>query len=212
MTEGNEIKIIAFSGKKRSGKNTSVDYIKDKMDLNLSLGECMKMSFATFLKSEVLNFFCPMGWNIEDLDRNKDFVLPTGRTVRQQLQWLGTDILRADWEDCHINYFKAVYDRIKDDFDTPELILVSDVRFPNEVKCIQELGGHVIRFLRNPFDDNHESEVALNAMESRSTLGWKTNDKTDVRRRFDAIIDNRNMTLDEKNKTVWQLINEKEWI
>jgi len=171
------------------------------------------MGFATFLKASVLNFFCPIGWTMDDLDIHKDTVLPTGRTIRQQLQWLGTDILRTEWEDCHINYFKAVYDRIKDDFDAPELILVSDVRFPNEVKCIQELGGHVIRFLRNPYpEDNHESEVALNAMESRShKLCIRTN-KIYAGRNFDAIIDNRNMTLDQKNKTVWQLINRKGWV
>jgi len=29
---------------------------------------------------------------------------------------------------------------------------------------------------------------------------------------FDVLIDNRNMTFDEKNEAVWKLVNEKGWI
>jgi hypothetical protein len=207
------VKIIAFSGKKQSGKSTSIEIVKHKLERLDNYIECLELDFSALLKSNILNFFCPVNWGLKDLNNNKDFMLPTGKTVRQQLQWLGTDILRKEYEDCFVNAFKSVYERVKVDFDCPAFILVSDVRFPNEVKCIQELGGHVIRFLRNPFpEDNHESEVALNAMESRShKLGIRTN-KTYAGRDFDAIIDNRDMTVDEKNNAVWQLINEKGWV
>ena len=209
------MKIIGISGKKQSGKTTVVKYIGNKL-----CGHD-EFSFAGFLKSIVLNLFCPIGWAHKDIDENKDFQLPTGRSVRQQLQWLGTDVLRNEYADCHINTFKAMYSRVKNDFDSAEHLLVSDVRFPNEVKCIQDLGGHVIRLLRNPHNDQHESETALDHMEKQGNatrkeiiarknplyaLVWDSDNG------FDAIIDNREMTIAEQNEAVWRLINQKGWL
>ncbi len=210
MTEEN-IKIIAFSGKKQSGKTTSVNVVKYKLERLDKYIECIELDFAALLKSAILKFFCPISWSLEDLNENKDFVLPTGKTVRQHLQWLGTDVLRKEYEDCHVNSFKSACEIIKSDFDSPCFVLVSDVRFPNEVKCIQELGGHVIRLLRNPFDDEHESETALDEMGVRVT-GLSSKGSKKPRDSFDVLVDNRNMTLEQKNKTVWQLINDKGWV
>jgi hypothetical protein len=61
------------------------------------------------------------------------------------------------------------------------------VRFPNEVECIHDLGGVVIRLLRNPFKDEkidlHSSEVALDHY-------------TD----FDLVVDNSKMSIEEQNQ------------
>jgi hypothetical protein len=67
-----------------------------------------------------------------------------------------------------------------EDYST-ELNLISDVRFPNEVDAIHQLGGIVIRLTLNKFDDKDESETALDNYQ------------------FDYIIDNQNMNIHDKN-------------
>jgi len=74
------------------------------------------------------------------------------------------------------------------------------------------LGGHVIRLLRCPFpDDKHESEIALDEIES-----WSIHDPDGAASGgvlyFDAIIDNQKMSIDEQNEAVWKLVNERKWI
>ncbi len=62
---------------------------------------------------------------------------------------------------------------------------------------IQAVGGKVIRFTRNPFpEDAHPSETALDE------------DKFD-HKQFDAILDNRFMTIDEQNNALYAIL--KDW-
>lgn len=114
----------------------------------------------------------------------------TGRNV---MQYFGTDICRKMynnvWVDATIRQIQA---------EQVGLALIPDVRFPNEVIGIQEAGGKVIRFLRAPFagEDEHESETAL--------------DDFDLDK-FDAVIDNREMTIPEQNKAVVEAMQEWDW-
>ena len=53
-------------------------------------------------------------------------------------------------------WFDACIRRIKK--DNPELALISDVRFPNEIKGVQKEGGIVFGLPRDLFNDSHKSE------------------------------------------------------
>ena len=191
--------IIAFSGKKQSGKTSAAKYIKNR-NINVSY-----INFADYLKAIVLNCFGEPDEKrgnlysdciYSDLDSDKEKLMPCGDTGRQLLQWLGTDIMRAKDTDCWVKAYKAeVLKSFRSDWP-PELVLTADVRFPNEVKCIQEMGGHVIRLTRNIYSDTHSSEMALDNMEDM----------------FDVVVDNGDMTLEEKNETVWKIIKEKGWL
>ena len=97
------------------------------------------------------------------------------------------------------------------------VVLTADVRFPNEVKCIQDLGGHVIRLLKNPHNDKHESETALDGVEYDTAYSLRANmtinkPLPEGTLLFDAEMDNRNMTIEEQNEAVWKLINERKWL
>ncbi len=79
------------------------------------------------------------------------------------------------------------------------------------MKNIQDMGGHVIRLLRAPFpEDEHESETALDFAERDTIDNYKPCDGHRIR--FDAIIDNRKMTIPEQNEAVWKLVTERNWI
>lgn len=110
-------------------------------------------------------------------------------TSRDILQVVGTDICREIYGDIWVN---ACINKIKR--DGPELAVITDVRFPNEVEAVQNNNGKVIRFLRGPFanKDEHESETKLDNYEN-----------------FDIILDNRNMTIEEQLNKTNEIL--KEW-
>lgn len=102
----------------------------------------------------------------------------TGRDI---LQVFGTDIMRSIHSDIWLD---ACLNKIKQ--EQPKLAIITDVRFPNELKGVQKEGGKVIRLLRAPFSDQdeHESETALDNYH------------------FDTTIDNRNMSIDQQCKEI----------
>ena len=79
-------------------------------------------------------------------------------TAREVMQVFGTDIMRAWYPKIWVN----ACIRKAQAFDGP-LVLITDVRFPDEVAAAQGAGGKVIRLLRAPYRqrDQHESEIAL---------------------------------------------------
>ena len=208
--------IIAFSGKKQSGKTTAVEYLldilcepADQIVEEISFADCLKEMFMTY-------FLYPTGHEcvIEQLNDEefKNRTHPCGKTFREILQLLGTDIARNIWPDIWVENLKyEIQGR------GPEIAIVPDVRFPNEVKCVQDLGGHVIRLLRNPHNDQHESETALDDMQFMTTEAYSDTKDTywlsdpDIYL-FDAIIDNREMSVEECNEAVWKLVQERSWV
>ena len=148
--------IIGFSGKKQSGKTTAVGHFVQRY---AALNPCV-VSFADPLKRIVIECFCPNEWglHVPDLDGEevKQRVTPCGKTVRELLQVVGTDMFRGLWGRVWLNTME--YELLH----AGKLVVVPDVRFPNEVQFIQERGGHVVRLLRAPYaQDQHASETAL---------------------------------------------------
>jgi len=207
--------IIAFSGKKQSGKSTAV---KDCGALLVGLsGHVREVNFAGYLKEICRRCF---GYPDMDTEKGKSELVITendSTTVLGILLYLGSDVMRRIDRDCWVNAWKStVQDIIK---YTPEgspepMILTSDVRFPNEVKAVHDLGGKVIRLLRNPLEDNHESETALDDMEEHSIYAcdygqWQDYVIIPVQTEgmgFDAIIDNREMTIEQQNEAVRKVV------
>lgn len=129
-------------------------------------------------------------------------------SVREFLQKLGTDALR---DGLHRNVWvnslfagymdtqgagKAEFDFTPDDVqgqDNASPIypkwIVTDMRFPNEIKAIKQRGGLTIRLTRNQhLLSGHISEIALDNA------------------KFDYIIDNQNQSLEETFKSVMEMV------
>ena len=126
-------------------------------------------------------------------DQNELVKIPAAEahlTGREFLQYFGTDICRRLKSDVWVS---ACIRRIQQ-FNS-ELAIVPDVRFDNEVEAIKKAGGKVIRFTRNPHEDSHASETALENYDG-----------------FDCTIDNKNMNIDETNKAILAQLKEWEWI
>lgn len=101
--------------------------------------------------------------------------------VREVLQYVGTDIFRRMYGDVWTD--TLIKRRIF--VEQPVFAIIPDVRFPNEVYGIQDAGGMVLRFTRNPFpEDDHFSETALDP----DNFDWN---------RFDGIVDNADVSIME---------------
>ena len=112
-------------------------------------------------------------------------------TGREFLQYFGTDVCRKMYDNIWID---SCLKRVAS--SNTELAIIADVRFPNEVKAIQEAGGKVIRLTRQAFsEDQHSSESALSDYEG-----------------FDAVIDNSESTIDETNRAILKQLLDWGWL
>jgi len=118
------------------------------------------------------------------------FVSRGTMTAREFMQYLGTEIMRKMHQDVWAN---ACVNKMKK--ENSELAIVADVRFPNEVEVIKKAGGKVLRLERNPFDDDHDSEKALDSDNYDHANFWH-------------VLDNSEKNIEETRKEIVTLLGE----
>jgi hypothetical protein len=200
--------ILAFAGRKQSGKSTSAEYVQSIIN-SRNLGLSNKIySFADPLKQDICvnilgltyeqcygsdehkNTLTDIKW--EDMpDYNESFKMSGYMSGRQIMEHVGTNIFRKMktnvWVDATINKIK------KENLD---LAIIADCRFPNEVESIQKAGGYVIRLDLDPFGSQTNSESALD----KNVYDWD---------KFDLVVQNTVMTLDQKNSAILKFLSDK---
>ena len=120
-------------------------------------------------------------WQIDDLIYRE----PGQMTAREFMQYFGTNIMRKIkdnvWVDLCINQIKQ---------DNPNLALIGDCRFKNEIDAVHAAGGKVIYFTRNSeSSDGHESEQAAKYIDD-----------------YDFVLDNKNMSIDKQNQAILEKV------
>lgn len=145
--------LIGISGKKYSGKSTAAKV--------LTYDFCFdETTFAEPLKQAIAILF---NWGRLDLNNGpeKEVVDPRwGVSPRFVLQNMGTDYLRNTF--CDDFFLRNLQNRLAG--HQPTLLVIRDVRFPNEVEYIKNQGGYVWRIERPELSypkDQHPSETAL---------------------------------------------------
>lgn len=147
--------IIGFMGKARSGKDTSADYFCEKYNTT-------KIAFADSLKKRAMQEF---GLTYDQCyGTEKEVVIDKyNKSPREILQLMGTEWYRSIYEDFWV---ECVFKKIRNEMiRITSGIVISDVRFPNEVELINRLGGKVIEIRRNQEEIKHNihtSETSLN--------------------------------------------------
>jgi len=133
--------LIGLVGKKRSGKNTFADFLYEEP------GFCVQLAFGDELKQEVAD--C-IGKNIWEIHEEKE-------KYRSLLQFWGTNLRRFF---CGEDYWiKKVAARMAT-LDSSVMVVITDVRFPNEAKFIKDNGGVLVRIVRDGLpQDSHQSET-----------------------------------------------------
>lgn len=154
--------IVGFVGFIGSGKDTAADYL-------VNFHEFRRDSFANTLKDAVSAVF---GW---------DRVLLEGRTSearawrenvdtwwadrlgmpeltpRWVLQNWGTEVCRNGFHDDI--WIASLENKMR---KTSDNIVISDVRFPNEIKAIHNAGGIVVRVKRGDDPEWYDAAVSVN--------------------------------------------------
>lgn len=153
--------IIGFVGLIGSGKDTAADYL-------VNFHQFRRDSFAASLKDAVANVF---GWDRELLEgrtkasrewREQQDDWWTNRlnmviTPRWVLQNWGTEVCRQGF---HSDIWVAsMENRLRKSKDS---VVITDVRFPNEIQAIKKAGGFVIQIQRGDLPDWFDRAVTWN--------------------------------------------------
>lgn len=153
------MKLLAFGHRRRVGKNQACDYLYSHLRTTGYTHDVGVGSFAYGLK-----LFCAEHYGLqspeyyEDNPQGKNEMAPTGgETVRDVWIRVGNEE-RAKDPDIWINTFKEIY-------GSHDLVLVSDLRYPNEAEYVKQ-HGKVCRIDRpgeEKFDDVADSALAAYA-------------------------------------------------
>jgi hypothetical protein len=96
-------------------------------------------------------------------------------TAREFMQYLGTDIMRKMYQPIWLeNCFRRI------EADKPEIAVIGDCRFLNEIEAVQKRGGKVIRLSRSLYESTHQSEIDADMYEG-----------------FDGFVDTANLDIEQ---------------
>jgi len=187
--------IIAFAGRKQSGKTTCSEFVANVFTGNL-LGEAHIYNFADPLKQLCIDILGLSHQQCYGSDTDKNELVDCywnnkQLSAREVLQMVGTDMFRSL---KHNVWSEATIRRIQN--DNYDLAIIADCRFPNEVEAIKKAGGSVIKLTRNPFGSDHSSETALDL------------DNYD-QNNFDLVISNDHMTISTQNQQIHNFLIDK---
>ncbi len=183
--------IIGILGKKYNGKDTIADHLVKKYGFK-------KIAFADPVKDMCRLLF---GFNERQLYGDLKEVVDSnwGVSPRTVMQYLGTDVFRRDInkimphikENFWINCVRTRYlNMLKE--DPKVLLVISDVRFANEVDIIHELKGPVFKVERDVVNSNdiHESEKNIDLIKNYDYLISNNKSVQDLYDKIDSIIKN----------------------
>lgn len=174
------MKVYGISGKKMSGKDTFHNFavellVPDNIRVNkISFARPLKLFCQEYLGCKERNLFGSdfdknqwiNTWSIfsEDIRKKYNKGPEDQLSAREILQVVGTDIFRKNfgedfWTDIAIRKLEEAKEG-----NLSDVVFVTDVRFPNEMKALQDFGGKIIKIYRNIKREDtikHESEIAM---------------------------------------------------
>jgi hypothetical protein len=208
--------IIGIVGLIGSGKDTIADYLQN-------IHQFRRESFAHTLKDAVSSVF---GWDRELLEGRtresrewREQVDPwwaerldmPDLTPRWVLQYWGTEVARKSFHDDI--WIASLENKLRKTHDD---IVISDCRFPNEIRAIKRAGGIVIRVVRGA--EPVWFELARSVNEGPKNLNWSLA-KTELAKykihasetawigtEFDYVVDNNADGLDNLYAQVKNLV------
>lgn len=186
--------IIAFAGRKQSGKTTCSEFLNKIFS---TLGSSKIYNFADPLKQNICIDILGLSYNqcYGTDDKKNEFVdcYWDGRqlTAREVMQIVGTDIFRKMKQNV---WSDAIIRRINQ--ENLDMAIIADCRFPNEVNAIKKAGGMVVKLTRNPHNSYHASEIALDPDQYNQN-------------NFDLIIDNANLSIGQQSDKIIEFLQHK---
>ena len=210
--------IIGVCGFIGSGKDTIADYL-------VNIHQFRRESFANTLKDAVAQVF---GWDRDMLEGRtrqsrewRERVDPwwanrlnmPDLTPRWILQYWGTEVCRRAFHDDI--WIAALENKLRNSQDD---IVISDCRFPNEIKSIKAAGGIVIRVARGAEPEWYDAAVSANrgpdgnvswalSRAKLERLNVHASESSWVGTKFDAEVDN-NSSMDHLLNQINDLVQD----
>lgn len=143
--------VVGICGAKAHGKDTAAQVLIDNYGFErVSFADGLRKTVCTALRCNESYFLDP--------DKKEEIDPRTGKSRRFWLQHIGTEGFRSLWEDVWVEWWRAEvlsgrYDRV----------VVTDLRFPNELAAIRRLENTLVLRITNPNkpvnNDAHASEL-----------------------------------------------------
>lgn len=166
------MRLIGINGFKTSGKDTAAEFIKE-----LTPEPVQRVAFADKLKemaAKALGFEpeddryliplmnkCKEGWEFR-IHAPEWPEVDYWITGREYLQWFGQGAREVFGDTFWIDQVLPADGMLKRRYPGAKLIVVTDVRYPNEAERVLNLGGKVWEVVRPGLEsDGHVSEVQL---------------------------------------------------
>jgi hypothetical protein len=201
--------IIGICGFIGSGKDTIADYL-------VNFHEFRRESFASTLKDACASVF---GWDRTMLEgRTKEarewreqvdpwwaerLDLPN-LTPRWILQYWGTEVCRKGFHDDI--WIASLENKLRNSKDS---VVISDCRFPNEIKSIKDAGGKIVWVQRGALPEWYDIALQANQGHNWAVMDLKmrkvhASETSWVGTDFDCVIDN-NGSIDQLYQQIYSL-------
>lgn len=176
--------LIGICGQKGVGKDTLSDYIIQKYN-------CEQYAFAYPLKKLIKDLFDLS--NEQLYGSTKEVVDKRWNTTpRKLMQYIGTELFRNQLKNLipELN-FENLWIRKFDDWyneNRHNNIIISDIRFIDEMEAVKKNGGIIIKVDRNlPYEDTHSSELFYKEVSADYVLD-NNSTKENLYKQFDNIL------------------------
>lgn len=183
--------IIGLVGKKRSGKDTTGDFLTEAHNF-------IRYSFASPIKKigEIV-----FGWDTQSIENNKEGVDPHyGISYREFYQWIGTEVfqyaMNSRWPEFDKRIGRGVWvHKFLKTIKKGKRYVITDMRFPHEDRIVREyccehgIPYITIRIERNGIEstDTHPSETEMDKILPTAVV-YNNGTKQDLYKRVDEVI------------------------
>lgn len=215
-------KIIAFAGRKQSGKSTAAAMVQHyaTTELGFDINDVRIYNIADPLKKSIC-------MDVLGLTYEQCYGTDEDKNTLTNLRWIDMPAFGHDYyewpQDINAEGFPSskymtarevmefvgtgLFRRMNQDvwidsvltkikLEAPKIALIGDCRFGNEADKIKANEGVLIKLLRNPFNSQNITETALDP-------------KNYDQRKFDILIFNQDLDIEHKNYSILKFLSKK---
>ena len=188
--------IIAFTGKKQSGKTTACIALRERYNvvqrLNFkdALIKEIKQNFPDLLREIASRYYA---FSDNEVFIGEDAIDSLFRIkpplVRTLMQNYGTEVRRGDDPDYWVMQWKLALVELLQEDET--IVVVDDVRFKNEAEAVRAHGGIIIRLNRTDMEstDGHVSETEQDTIVADYTIETGAGMQDELARKLYEIVE-----------------------
>ena len=169
--------IIGLTGQAGSGKDTVAEYLVQKYDFK-------QLSFAGILKEGMAKLFGLTEKQLNDPQGKEQVDARWGKTPRQLMQWMGTDVLRKHIRE---DFFVIQVESMIKSY-AGRNIVISDARFLDECKMIWNLDGLIVKIIRSNHVGTTSKHISENLEVEPNYQINNDNDISSLHRKVDFLI------------------------